>query len=89
MLNVNICIFKWLAFILIFFHPLEVVDRVTETQLQVGENLNQIKNEFVVFNQIKRKLLKYSNNDFKVIIKLQGFALVSQVYALSLTIFTE
>ena len=24
------------------FHPLEVVDRVSETQLQVGENLNLI-----------------------------------------------
>ena len=36
---------KSLAYILSnlnYFHSLEVVDRVSETQLQVGENANQI-----------------------------------------------
>ena len=30
------------------FHPLEVVDRGSETQLQVGENLNYLKNNLTL-----------------------------------------
>ena len=41
------------------FHPLEVVGRGSETQLQEGVNLNMIKG--VLFEQISVKLSKWTS----------------------------